>query len=68
MYHRQEVDVEQYEEYFQHNLSQQDYEGVYYPKSRARTMSGDERRHVDGCAIFYKSTTYALIIIYTCTR
>jgi CCR4-NOT transcription complex subunit 6 len=53
----QEVDVEQYEEYFQHNLSQQDYEGVYWPKTRARTMSDEEKRHVDGCAIFYKATT-----------
>ena len=61
------MDVEQYEEYFQHNLSQQDYEGVYYPKSRARTMSGDERRHVDGCAIFYKSTTYALSHLHRIT-
>ena len=34
----QEVDMEQYEDYFLHHLSQQDYEGVFYPKSRARTM------------------------------
>ncbi|KAK0543371.1 Glucose-repressible alcohol dehydrogenase transcriptional effector, partial [Tilletia horrida] len=57
----QEVDIEQYEDYFLHHLSQQDYEGVFWPKSRARTMRDDERRHVDGCAIFYKSNKWTLI-------
>lgn len=54
---QQEVDVEQYETYFLEHLQDQDYDGIHYPKSRARTMSGDERRRVDGCAIFYKNTT-----------
>lgn len=53
---KQEVDAEQYEEYFIEHLSQQDYDGVYYPKSRARTMTGDEKRKVDGCATFFKNT------------
>ncbi|PWN41288.1 glucose-repressible alcohol dehydrogenase transcriptional effector [Ceraceosorus guamensis] len=57
----QEVDSEQYEDYFLHHLSQQDYEGVFWPKSRARTMRDEERRRVDGCATFFKSNKYALI-------
>ncbi|KAL8280573.1 hypothetical protein RQP46_006896 [Phenoliferia psychrophenolica] len=57
----QEVDAEQYEEYFLENLSSQGYEGIHYPRSRARTMSGDEKRHVDGCATFYKPATFALV-------
>ncbi|KAK4702765.1 CCR4-NOT transcription complex subunit 6, partial [Phenoliferia sp. Uapishka_3] len=57
----QEVDAEQYEEYFLENLSAQGYEGVHYPRSRARTMSGDEKRHVDGCATFYKPATFAMV-------
>ncbi|KAE8228510.1 hypothetical protein CF326_g6554 [Tilletia indica] len=57
----QEVDIEQYEDYFLHHLSQQDYEGVFWPKSRARTMRDEERRHVDGCAIFYKANKWTLI-------
>lgn len=57
----QEIDMEQYEDYFLHHLSQQDYEGVYYPKSRARTMRDEEKRRVDGCAIFYKADKYQLI-------
>jgi CCR4-NOT transcription complex subunit 6 len=57
----QEVDAEQYEDYFLHHLSQQEYEGVYWPKSRARTMRDEERRRVDGCATFFKASKYALI-------
>ncbi|KAK4049091.1 Glucose-repressible alcohol dehydrogenase transcriptional effector [Microbotryomycetes sp. JL221] len=57
----QEVDIEQYETFFLENLSRHEYDGVYYPKSRARTMSGEEKRHVDGCATFFKNTTFALV-------
>ncbi|SAM82828.1 related to CCR4-transcriptional regulator involved in carbon catabolite repression [Ustilago bromivora] len=57
----QEIDMEQFEDYFLHHLSQQDYEGVFYPKSRARTMRDEEKRRVDGCAIFYKTDKYQLI-------
>ncbi|TKY84717.1 hypothetical protein EX895_005797 [Sporisorium graminicola] len=57
----QEVGVEQYEDYFLHHLSQQEYEGVFYPKSRARTMRDEEKRRVDGCAIFFKSNKWQLI-------
>lgn len=53
--YRQEVDVAQYEDYFLPRLSAHGYEGVYWPKSRARTMSDTERRKVDGCATFYRS-------------
>lgn len=53
----QEVEGAQYEEFFLHHLSEQGYSGVYFPKSRARTMSSEEKRHVDGCAIFYKEGT-----------
>ncbi|GAA5944757.1 hypothetical protein JCM3775_006489 [Rhodotorula graminis] len=57
----QEVDVEQYETYFLEHLSAQEYDGVHYSKSRARTMSGDEKRSVDGCATFFKNTVFALV-------
>lgn len=52
----QEVDIGQYEDYFIKHLSEQDYEGVYWPKSRYKTMSGPERRLVDGSATFYKAS------------
>jgi CCR4-NOT transcription complex subunit 6 len=68
----QEVDSEQYEDYFLRNLSgtrdganPEDgdhaiYKGVFEQKSRARTMSATEKKSVDGCAIFYRTSTYVL--------
>jgi CCR4-NOT transcription complex subunit 6 len=52
----QEVDIAQYEDYFIKHLTGQDYEGVYWPKSRYKTMNDTERRLVDGCATFYKAS------------
>lgn len=52
----QEVDTEQYEDYFTKHLAQQGYEGVHWPKSRYKTMNDTDRRLVDGCATFYKAS------------
>lgn len=52
----QEVDVAQYEDYFLQHLSEQGYEGVYWPKARANTMEDSLRKLVDGCATFYRSS------------
>ncbi|EJD03212.1 glucose-repressible alcohol dehydrogenase transcriptional effector [Fomitiporia mediterranea MF3/22] len=57
----QEVDVAQYEDTFLHHLSEQGYEGVFWPKSRANTMDESQRRLVDGCATFFKSAKYNLV-------
>lgn len=58
----QEVDGAQYEDYFTKHLSLRDYEGVFWPKSRAKTMSNEqERRLVDGCATFYKASRFQLV-------
>lgn len=57
----QELEMGQYEEYFEPKLQQNDYEGLFWPKSRARTMREDERRHVDGCATFFNSRVYRLV-------
>lgn len=57
----QEVEMGQYEEYFEPKLKQSDYEGIFWPKSRARTMREDERRHVDGCATFFNSRIFRLV-------
>jgi CCR4-NOT transcription complex subunit 6 len=47
----------QYEDYFrEHFMRMGDYESIFHPKTRAKTMSEKERRCVDGCAIFYKAT------------
>jgi len=57
----QEVDGEQYEDYFLRLLEEHGYEGVHWPRTKARTMSSEERRHVDGCATFYKKATFQLV-------
>ncbi|KAK9325548.1 Endonuclease/exonuclease/phosphatase [Lipomyces orientalis] len=57
----QEVDLATYEEFLLPNLSQKDYTGFHWPKSRAKTMSEAERKKVDGCAIFYKKSVFKLI-------
>ncbi|KAG8906707.1 Glucose-repressible alcohol dehydrogenase transcriptional effector [Tulasnella sp. 403] len=57
----QEVDAAQYEEYFMRHLEPQGYDGIFSPKSRARTMPESQRRHVDGCATFYKKDKYSLV-------
>ncbi|KAJ3061146.1 Glucose-repressible alcohol dehydrogenase transcriptional effector [Podochytrium sp. JEL0797] len=62
----QEIETGQFEEYFQEQFLQvSDYEGVFWPKSRARTMGEYERRGVDGCATFFRSSKFTLIEKHT---
>lgn len=51
----QEVELREYVGFFQPELGELGYTGVFALKSRARTMSSDEQLDVDGCAIFYKA-------------
>jgi CCR4-NOT transcription complex subunit 6 len=57
----QEVETDQYHNFFLPELQRDGYDGIFSPKSRARTMSENERKHVDGCAIFYKTMKFSLI-------
>lgn len=57
----QEMDIENFNEFFRPNLASGDYKGVFFPKSRAQTMGEKESRNVDGCAIFFKNTKYILL-------
>ncbi len=50
----QEVDGEQYAEYFYPQLKQHGYDGCHYSRTRSRTMSPEEAKMVDGCATFWK--------------
>ena len=47
--------TDEYYQYFEPELKKEGYLGIFEPKSRARTMNEEDRRFVDGCAIFYKS-------------
>ncbi|CDS06803.1 hypothetical protein LRAMOSA09328 [Lichtheimia ramosa] len=61
----QELSLDLYEDEFREEFRLRgDYDSVYYPKSRAKTMSGTERGHVDGCATFFKSSKFELIEVH----
>ncbi|KAI8898672.1 Endonuclease/exonuclease/phosphatase [Globomyces pollinis-pini] len=58
----QEVEMRQFEDFFKEQLSQlADYDGVFFPKSRAKTMPEYERRQVDGCVTMYKTSKFKLL-------
>ncbi|XP_049634230.1 CCR4-NOT transcription complex subunit 6 isoform X2 [Suncus etruscus] len=61
----QEVETEQYYSFFLAELKERGYNGFFSPKSRARTMSEQERKHVDGCAIFFKTEKFSLVQKHT---
>jgi CCR4-NOT transcription complex subunit 6 len=52
----QEVDQENFQEFFSVNLAYNDYRGFYYQKTRANHMRDEEAKTVDGSAIFYKAS------------
>lgn len=54
----QEIDQESYNDFFRRELAFYHYKGIFWPKSRARTMSEREAKLVDGCAIFYKGQKF----------
>ncbi|CDW53723.1 CCR4 NOT transcription complex subunit 6 family [Trichuris trichiura] len=51
----QEVETEQFRLFFVPELRKHGYDGIFSPKSRARTMDEENRKHVDGCAMFWKT-------------
>jgi CCR4-NOT transcription complex subunit 6 len=51
------VETGQYDEYFKEQMKlQADYDSIFYPKSRAKTMAEKDRKSVDGCAMFFKAS------------
>jgi len=57
----QEVEMEQFYNFFLHELKKEGYDGIFSPKSRAKTMTDLERKRVDGCAIFFKTDKFTLL-------
>lgn len=57
----QEVETCEYNNFFVPELKLHGYEGVFSPKSRAKHMIEDDKRHVDGCAIFWKTAKFTLV-------
>jgi len=60
----QEMETDQFYSFFLPELQELGYDGVFSPKSRAKTMSEQDRRYVDGCAIFYRTSKFRLIKHY----
>ncbi|KAF2502006.1 hypothetical protein BU16DRAFT_554069 [Lophium mytilinum] len=57
----QEFDLGSYDICLYSSLAHTDYIGVFWPKSRARTMAEKEAKWADGCATFYKNSECDLI-------
>lgn len=57
----QEVEASQFDAYFKPQLRMRGgYDGFFYAKSRAKTMSDWDRTFVDGCALFFKADRFRL--------
>ncbi|XP_061880361.1 CCR4-NOT transcription complex subunit 6-like isoform X2 [Entelurus aequoreus] len=61
----QEVETEQYYSLFLETLKERGYDGYFCPKSRAKLVSEQERKHVDGCAVFFKTEKFSLVQKHT---
>ncbi|KAA0717286.1 CCR4-NOT transcription complex subunit 6-like [Triplophysa tibetana] len=61
----QEVETEQYHTFFLDTLKDRGYDGFFCPKSRAKLVSEQERKHVDGCAVFFKSDKFTMVQKHT---
>ncbi|CAB3362119.1 Hypothetical predicted protein [Cloeon dipterum] len=57
----QEVETDQFYNFFRPELKADGYYGIFSPKSRAKTMSESERKYVDGCAIFFRTSKFQLM-------
>jgi CCR4-NOT transcription complex subunit 6 len=57
----QEIDQNSYDEWFRPELANNRYKGVFYARTRSRTMPEQQARFVDGCATFFKSEKYILL-------
>ncbi|CAI2736681.1 unnamed protein product [Schistosoma spindalis] len=54
----QELRTDQFEEVFKPELQKLNYDAVFLPKSRRRTMELKESKKVDGCAIFWQTNKF----------
>eukprot|EP00051_Salpingoeca_urceolata_P028449 m.486927 g.486927 ORF g.486927 m.486927 type:complete len:501 (+) comp24689_c0_seq1:140-1642(+) len=57
----QEVETREFFDFLRPKLRARGYEGMFRPKSRARTMGEHERKSIDGCALFYKSSEFTMV-------
>eukprot|EP00054_Salpingoeca_dolichothecata_P022126 m.143924 g.143924 ORF g.143924 m.143924 type:complete len:933 (+) comp24231_c0_seq1:223-3021(+) len=56
----QEVETSEFYDFFEPEMREKGFEALFRPKSRARTMGDEDRKSVDGCAIFYRASKFKL--------
>lgn len=59
------METEQFHTFFLPKLNNLGYDSIFSQKSRAKTMSESDAKHVDGCAIFFKRARFRLINHHT---
>ncbi|KAE9961928.1 hypothetical protein BLS_001116 [Venturia inaequalis] len=57
----QELDMVNYHHFFREKLAHDDYKGIYWPRTRSKTMSETQQNTVDGCATFVKNSKYIIL-------
>ncbi|KAI5963654.1 CCR4 [Candida pseudojiufengensis] len=57
----QEVETKTYQDFWAPLLAQRGYKGLFYNKTRSKTMSENDAKKVDGCAFFYKIDKFTLV-------
>ncbi|CAH6721313.1 CCR4-Not complex 3'-5'-exoribonuclease subunit Ccr4 [[Candida] jaroonii] len=57
----QEVETRTYHEFWVPYMQKLGYKGLFYNKTRSKTMSDNDAKKVDGCTIFYKESKFKLI-------
>ncbi|KAI9278034.1 Endonuclease/exonuclease/phosphatase [Sporodiniella umbellata] len=57
----QEVEMALFEDHFKEHFASAGYESVFFQKTRAKTMNEKEKRVVDGCATFYRTSRFTLV-------
>ncbi|KAI5865379.1 glucose-repressible alcohol dehydrogenase transcriptional effector [Durotheca rogersii] len=57
----QETAMDAFNDFFTPELAKHGYEGVFYPKTRVKHLTGKDQQSVDGCSIFYKSEKYIML-------
>ncbi|EGV66477.1 glucose-repressible alcohol dehydrogenase transcriptional effector [Yamadazyma tenuis ATCC 10573] len=57
----QEVETRTFHEFWVPRMQKLGYKGLFYSKTRSKTMGELDAKKVDGCAVFYKTSKFELI-------
>lgn len=57
----QEVETRTFQEFWVPHMQEMGYKGLFYNKTRSKTMSDVDAKKVDGCALFYRTSKFQLL-------